>query len=127
MTLKTFLALSLLCFSFQLAAQAPDKLRVEHLGNKTDATITDVNDILEDKHGFIWMAGSNGLARYDGYNFKFYRNEVDYLTSINSSFTRGILEDSRGDLWVITFEGLNLYSRELDNFTHFPMLTSPKF
>ena len=56
-------------FLFSGIAQRVD-IRFEHI------TITDglsqvcVNDIIQDKEGFIWIATQDGLNKYDGYTFK---------------------------------------------------------
>lgn len=34
-----------------------------------------VTSIVQDKAGFIWVGTLNGLNRYDGYDFKVYRND----------------------------------------------------
>ena len=33
----------------------------------------DEGSIVQDSTGFIWISTENGLARFDGYNFKIYR------------------------------------------------------
>lgn len=41
------------------------------------APIRNVEDLLQDKRGFIWMASSHGLIRYDGHDFKVFRHRLD--------------------------------------------------
>lgn len=41
-----------------------------------------VNHVMEDSHGFIWMGTSQGLARFDGRNFKVYRHSRNDSTSM---------------------------------------------
>ena len=31
--------------------------------------------VIQDKYGFLWIATTDGLNRYDGYNFKIYKND----------------------------------------------------
>ena len=33
------------------------------------------NDIIQDRHGFIWIATLDGLYRYDGYEYKAYLSD----------------------------------------------------
>lgn len=47
-----------------------------------DEPIRDILAILQDKHGFVWMAGKHGLIRYDGHDFKIFRNIPGDTTSI---------------------------------------------
>lgn len=76
-----------------------------------------VSIIKQDSEGFIWF-GTNGtgLYRFDGINYKLYEHQWHNLNSINSSFINSIFEDSTGNFWISTDEGLNLYNREFDNF-----------
>ena len=36
---------------------------------------SEVNDIIQDRHGFIWIATLDGLYRYDGYEYKAYLSD----------------------------------------------------
>src|ERR1051326_2304200 len=55
-----------------------------------------VNSILVDKHGYLWIGTINGLARYDGYEFKrFYYNPNDTAT-IHGLVVFPMLEDHHG-------------------------------
>lgn len=43
--------------------------------------------IYQDSEGFLWFGTRNGLNRYDGYDFKVYRNEVNMALQILLRFT----------------------------------------
>ena len=45
-------------------------LRFTHLTLKDGLPNSLVFSIAQDKNGFIWFGTNNGLARYDGYNFR---------------------------------------------------------
>jgi two-component sensor histidine kinase len=45
----------------------------------------EINEIVKDKSGFVWIATENGLSRYDGYNF----------VNFNSTTHPGIFKDNR--------------------------------
>ncbi|HMR85080.1 MAG TPA: two-component regulator propeller domain-containing protein, partial [Niabella sp.] len=64
-----------------------------------------INDMLQDKEGFIWIATKGGLNRYDGYSFKVFTNDPQDTTSISSNAVSNLLEDSKGRLWVGTYDG----------------------
>ncbi|MDV7187978.1 two-component regulator propeller domain-containing protein [Lutibacter sp. TH_r2] len=76
-----------------------------------------VSYIKQDSQGFIWF-GTNGagLYRYDGINYKLYEYKWDDFNSIDSGLIHSIFEDTTGNFWITTDEGLNLYNKELDNF-----------
>ena len=44
------------------------RLDFNYIGGKEGLTENVVNDIVQDKNGFIWLATNDGLNRYDGYN-----------------------------------------------------------
>ena len=94
-----------------------DKPKFERLMLGLEDTVGEVLSIHQDKLGFIWIAGRNGLARYDGYRFHFYQNDVDDPSSISNNIIRDIYEDSYGEFWVASEAGGAMrLNRERDNF-----------
>jgi len=75
-----------------------------------------VNAITQDQRGFMWFAGTNGLARYDGHFLKFYRHQGEDANSISGSFITDLFVDSQGRMWVTAFGGINRYRSETDDF-----------
>jgi signal transduction histidine kinase/DNA-binding response OmpR family regulator/ligand-binding sensor domain-containing protein len=72
------------------------------------------SNVVRDRSGFIWIGTVNGLARYDGYTCKIYRE----FTLPNNALKLFI--DSKGRLWVGKFAtGLSLYDPEKDRFVNF--------
>ena len=57
-----------------------------------------VNDILQDRDGFIWIATKSGLNRFDGYNFKVFMNDPQDSNSISSNAISNLLEDQKGTI-----------------------------
>lgn len=76
-----------------------------------------VTNSLEDSDGFMWFSTFEGLSRFDGYEFKNYRHTSKDPNSLPNNFTKKLLLDSRGDLWVATKNGLAKYNQLKDNFT----------
>ena len=59
-----------------------------------------VRHIITDRLGYIWIGTSNGLTRFDGYEFKrFYFNPNDTLT-IHGLDVQSLYEDQKGQIWV---------------------------
>lgn len=66
-----------------------------------------VEDIFRDSYGYLWVATSASLTRYDGYDF------VNITTntpgcSLKSTFVRKIAEDRFGRLWVASDGGVDV-------------------
>ncbi|HSM14613.1 MAG TPA: two-component regulator propeller domain-containing protein, partial [Thermoanaerobaculia bacterium] len=62
-----------------------------------------VNDILQTRDGYLWIATSGGLARFDGVAFEVFDGEG--RTGLPSSRILSLLEDRQGRLWVGTEQG----------------------
>jgi signal transduction histidine kinase/ligand-binding sensor domain-containing protein len=67
-----------------------------------------INDMLQDRHGFIWVGTNAGLDRYDGYSFINYRNDPATTSSIMRGPVRSLLEDEEGRIWSGS-SGLNIF------------------
>ncbi len=71
-----------------------------------------VNDMVQDKDGFMWFSTKAGLNRYDGYTFKVFAHDAYNTNSISSNVINKLFEDSKGRLWVATDDnGLNVYDK----------------
>lgn len=82
-------------------------------------SVAETNVIKQDRAGFIWIGGSNGLARYDGHQFELFHHDPKDARSISSNFVWDLLVDSRGDLWVATTSGLNRFLPETKQFERY--------
>jgi signal transduction histidine kinase/DNA-binding response OmpR family regulator/ligand-binding sensor domain-containing protein len=114
-------SLALLLLSF-LPLYAQDQLlpvlRIQGLEGFKPAWVT--ARIVRDSLGFVWIGTVNGLRRFDGYDFKEYRDVANDSHSLSSSRIQSLLVDSKQRLWVGTLEsGLSLYDRAHDRFINF--------
>jgi two-component system sensor histidine kinase ChiS len=97
-----------------------ENIRFKHVEGNYQST---AHCILQDKRGFMWFGTRDGLARYDGYNFKVYKPDREYPEySISDSLILSIFEASDGMLWVGTKNGgLNKFDPETERFTHYAL------
>lgn len=78
-----------------------------------------INDMIQDKEGFIWIATKGGLNRYDGYSFKIFTADPSDSNSISSNAISSLLEDRAGRIWIATADGgVNVYDKKSGNFLH---------
>lgn len=78
-----------------------------------------INDICQDKYGFIWVATEFGLNKYDGYRFTEYIHHPDDSTTISSNVVVSLFCDKDGQLWAGTSKGLDRYDYASNKFVHY--------
>jgi len=107
----------LLFLSSANAAAQTTALSFKHISYEQGLAQSPIFCMVQDYLGFVWIATSDGLLRYDGYEFKSYqRNDADSV-SISSNRIQVILQDSKKRLWIGTANGgLNLFDRKNESF-----------
>ncbi len=85
-----------------------------------------VTSILEDNSKNLWVGtwggGLNKLKfstskqKYSISKIEIYKHNSEGNTSISSDIVQDIYEDSKGNLWIGTEDGLNLYNSKQNNF-----------
>lgn len=79
-----------------------------------------IRAIHQDRFHFVWLGTSNGLDRYDGYEFKHYSVSSGWEERvIESNYINDITEDNSGHLWVATEAGvmfIDLESEQVESF-----------
>lgn len=78
-----------------------------------------VGSIAQDKLGFMWFGGENGLVRYNGRAFTLYQYKENDPTSIAANEINDLIVDKKGVLWVATHKGLSRYNYEEDHFYNY--------
>ena len=85
-------------------AQTADMLYFKHLTADDGLSHNSVYAIHQDRRGFLWFGTQDGLNRYDGYNFKVYKNEIGDSTSIDNNWItkicKAIREQSFGECQI---------------------------
>ena len=79
-----------------------------------------INDICQDKYGYIWIATENGLNKYDGYRFTSYYHQPTDSTTLPSKVVTKLYCDKKGQLWVGTRTGFVRYDYATDRFIRYP-------
>lgn len=105
-----------------ISLSAKADLRFDRLFTDAEAAgqgVGAIRVIVQDDHGFIWLGGENGLARYDGVRLKRYVNNPRVAGTLTSSYVRDIQIDHQGVMWIATDLGLCRYNEATDDFTAF--------
>jgi ligand-binding sensor domain-containing protein len=79
-----------------------------------------VGGITQDNNGYMWIATSGGLYKYDGYRFRLFANDPANAASLTSSRLETVCADRKGMIWIATWaEGLDRLDPATGRFTHF--------
>lgn len=111
-----FFCLCALLMAFNSSGQS-DHIEFDHYTTKDGLSDGYINSIFQDSKGFMWIATSNGLNRFDGITFKTYYFDPKDSTTIPSPGVISMAEDSLDNIWVMTTNGLCVYDRKRDCFS----------
>ncbi|MBC6695818.1 histidine kinase [Terrisporobacter mayombei] len=78
-----------------------------------------VETIYQDSKGYIWIGTNDGLDRYNGYEFKYYKHDKDDKNSIPNNYIVDIIEDKKGYIWVSTINGLSRINTDTDEVKNY--------
>ncbi len=68
----------------------------------------------------IWLATNGGVSRlFEDGTMKHYTHDPGDLTSISNNQVYGILRDSKNNIWIASFSGIDIYDRKNDSFSRF--------
>ncbi len=93
------------------------EIKVKYLGIENGLSNNVITAIFQDHNGFMWFGTYDGLNRYDGYNFKVFRNVIGDSTSINSNAVNTIAEDANSRLWVGGQKEVSVYNPVTQSFS----------
>jgi len=94
--------------------------------NQNKLISIDVNAIVEDRRGLMWIGTKDGLSLFDTNTHKFLSGDEGVVFPSNN--VSNILEDREGKMWISTTNGLtsikltkngHKYNFELNNFNEF--------
>jgi ligand-binding sensor domain-containing protein len=122
--IRAFVACAMLTAICAAHAAAPvpaaRPIYFEHLTMRDGLSQSTVMSVLQDSHGYLWLATESGLDRYDGYSVRAYRRERGNERGLASDFIWTIAEDANSDLWLATVGGgVARWDRRTDTFQQF--------
>ena len=101
----------------------PQKANIsfQHFNVDQGMSSSSIGAIFQDRTGYIWFGNSNGIDRYDGYNFTSYKYPRESSVLINN-FSGTISEDHEGNIWFPSFNGgLEKLDPETHTFTNYKL------
>ncbi|RZK41379.1 MAG: hypothetical protein EOO90_11320 [Pedobacter sp.] len=83
-----------------------------------------ITGLAQDKTGFIWIATRDGLARYDGRNFKIFKRFPFSKNTLSGNIIKSIFLSSTNQLWILFEKGdidiLDIENEHIINLTQLP-------
>ena len=118
---NTILLSFLLLFSVLLTPYTANAMiRFEHFSIQDGLSDNTITAICQDSKGFMWFGTTNGLNRFDGYNYVQFKHDPGDSLSISDNYIRALFLDSSGSLWIGTLNGgLNRFNSESESFTSY--------
>ena len=113
----------ILCFfilsSFSLDVSAFDGISFKNISIEEGLSQATVETIIQDKKGYIWIGTNDGLNRYNGYDFKVFRQDKNTSKSLVNNYIVDLKEDTKGNIWVGTANGVSKiinYGEDIINY-----------
>ncbi len=110
---------SILFITNNLYSQSYTNLHFRKIGVNEGLTESSVYSIIQDSKGYMWFGTKDGLNRYDGNNFKKFRQNDKNTLSIGNNFIRSIIQKNDSTLYIGTDAGL--YIMDLHNETFYQL------
>ena len=121
------LMLGVLAAAAGLRAQVPESPHLRVLGPRDGLPTTMANALARDKAGFIWIASSDGLARYDGNGFRVWRHQAGDPRTLNGNWIQALHVDAADRVWASSeFGGLSMLDTRRDGFRHWRRAAYPE-
>lgn len=113
-----------LIFSLSLFLSKATAQRFTHYNIENGLSDNQVQCILQDRKGFMWIGTNDGLNRFDGNEFKIFKCRPDNNQTVSGNNIRQIIEDPvSGLLWIGTSDGgICSYDPVKSKFTRYPLV-----
>ena len=108
----SILLVLLIAAPFQFVFSQKKKIAYKKYGVAEGLPEEYVGGMLQDDQGFIWLTTQNGLVKYDGYDFKVYKdvkNETDSSTVQLGNLNKGIIKTKEGKFWMGHFNNGEIF------------------
>jgi len=101
-------------------------LKFERFSVKDGLSSNSILDVIQDSNDYIWITTTEGINRYDGYEFKEYLHKKGDTCSISEGEIFGIAEDS-DYIWMGSSRGtLNRYNKTTGCFKKYSIYYKDK-
>lgn len=71
-----------------------------------------VRDVVQDSNGYLWVAGNNGLFKFDGQQFHAFYATLNDTTGLRDNQINTVLAGKDGRIWIATPRGLHVLEND---------------
>lgn len=116
-TRLTVALVALIMMALTAVAETP-QIKFQRLDTRDGLSNSQVNCILKDSKGFVWLGTKYGLSRYDGYRFRVFHSSTKDTVSLLNDHVDNVYEDIDGYLWVQQETKYCVYDPKKERFIH---------
>lgn len=98
---------------------AQENIRFDRISVNEGLSQSDVKCMAQDQFGFLWIGTRDGLNRYDGLEFRKFRQDKNDSTTLQFNQILDLATDSAGNIWIGSVRGLSIYNYRKDSFQNF--------
>lgn len=73
---------------------------LRHISTRDGLPQSFVSGLVQDRQGFVWIATRNGLACFDGLQFKTFRHSNTDSNSLATNLLIKLMQAANGDIWI---------------------------
>lgn len=110
--MKKLVLLSLLLQSILAVYSQHPEIQFDRISVQQGLSDHSINCITQDHRGFIWIGGSNGLYKYDGYDVTFFQEHPGCNKCPTFKSVYSLVVDKLGLLWILSNNGITLFDPE---------------
>ncbi len=94
---------------------------IKKLGVEQGLSNNNINGIVQDRNGFMWIGTRAGLNHFDGHRFRIFKHSALVGNTINSNELNPIFADRHDNIiWIATERnGVNAYNYNDNTFTYY--------
>ena len=84
-----------------------------------------INDLIQDKDGFVWIGTQDGLNQFDGKEFRHFTYNPKDSSSIHGNHISRLFEDSKGRIWIGSVgNGIGFFEKNKEKFSRVKLIHS---
>ena len=121
------LAVSWVCGVPVARAAVPESPRLRVIGVADGLPSSNVNGMAQDRAGYLWVATTDGLARYDGVGVRVWRHIPGDDTALPGNYVAALHVDGDDRVWVaVEGRGLSMLDAAREGFRHYRKAAHPQ-